>query len=273
MSRPNNVSVRIVGFLRESGGIREININKFVNESRGFNYNGVYNTLRRLQENRVLTPVDNKEHVYFLNEKFISVAEKVTEYLSKYPDGAAIDNSAFSRNNGVVQPLLVLVIQNFCDLGVIKVVEDRVKYRFNSTNYKLLVENKDDWRSLFEPKMNIADSENGTSKHDDFLTVSEKLINFIKLKGGCIEEGTSALAEILGCTKSGILYAVYSLGKYKKIVIKQRTRLGDKFSKGIYALPDYVENNEVVVEKPLNAEPLEVQLNKALKDKIQAQEQ
>ena len=147
-----NIALRIINFLREHGGIREVSQVKFAGYIK-CHHSSVYTTLVRLKENRVVMEIDKNKNLYVLNESFISVAEIVVEYLSKYPEGAPINAKAFSQNKGMNTMLLGIVLQKFNDLGVVCLI-DKISVK-DPPEYKLLVEDSKIWRDLFEPKTNF----------------------------------------------------------------------------------------------------------------------
>src|SRR3989344_1052723 len=264
---------KIVRFVDSHGGIANVYPISLA-KTLGCHSSTIYRDIARLKENNVLTQVvfngNGKGDRCVLNTKMIEAGEHIVEYLLKFSaeEGAPINVSAFATNRKISVALMGITLDEFCKLGVVSVKPNNG----SSPNYLLQEKDSSIWKGLWQPKLTFSDSDNDSIPNKDSLSIGEKLINFIKLKGGCIEEGTLALAESLNCTKSGVLLALDRLEKYKKIVIRQKTRKGDKYGKGIYALPNYIEKKEQVVETT-SLEPLDVQLNKALKDKIQAQEQ
>lgn len=143
-----NVALRIVNFLREHDGIREIIQAKLAKQI-GCHRNAVYTNLKRLKEACVITEVDEKENLYFLNEKFLFIAEVVVEYISKYPEGAPINAGVFAQSKGVSLALLGIVLQKLVDLRVFCIKENSKV--LGPPEYTLLEKDEEVWRSLFEP--------------------------------------------------------------------------------------------------------------------------
>lgn len=265
---------RLVTFVDVRGGIADIHGVKLAS-SLDCHPNSIYRAIAYLKEQNVLTQMsfggNSKGEKWALNEKMIEAGEYIVEHLLKYSTGGSpINVSTFAKTRSMSVALMGITLDEFCKLGVVSVKPNHG----SSPNYFLEEKNDTVWKELWQPKLKFPDSENETIAKSDSLPVGEKFIDFIKSKGGYVEMGTAELANVLDCTKSGVLYAVERLEKRGMIVVKQRTKRGDRYNtKGIYALTGHTEDKQETVIAPSSVEPLDVQLNKALKDKILAQEQ
>ena len=269
----DNTVRKLVAFVRGHGGIANIHALSLASTLE-CHPSTVHRVIGYLKDKNVLTQMsfggNGKGDKWALNEKMIEAGEQVTNYLSKFlKEGAPINASAFAQSRGLSVALMGITIDAFCKLGVLSIKPNKGSI----PNYLLEEEDSSVWKDLWKPKLSFSNPESGKISNSESLSVGERFVNLIKVKGGCVEGGSFEFAEALNCTKSGFLFAIERLEDDNKIVIKQKSRKGDKTSKGIYALPDFIEDKWAVVEKTPSTKSLEVQLNEALKDKIQAQEQ
>lgn len=137
---------KIVSFLRERGGVGEIDVAVNTNIA----------CLNFLYENNIISEVGTPKKIqnkkWILHETVILAINHLIDYLVKYPDGAPIHVGSFSKNRGINTEFLGILLLNFAELGIISLTPGS---NGHSPTYKLLVTDISVLRSIFEPKINF----------------------------------------------------------------------------------------------------------------------